>query len=417
MYHATHQFFLSRHALYILVWDINACSAERIDKDIMFWIYSIQAKFPGAVIQVVASKCEGVSAEEIEERWDNVLSAFEQHEKWRIEELEYRQNFVSMAHEGDAHILLNLQMRPRLLTQVIPVSSGENQGFEELRRKLSELVLETKLFPHMGADAYVPNNWAIVEDVVMQLQASEGRKYIPWDELYTIVVRTGEKFQISISEDELVAALEWLDDMGQVSNSNNEVVFLDPVWVVEVIKQLVDHSDASTKRIRKLFVQREARSMTERQFSAARQRLDSDVTNLRTKGHLSESLLAYVWDSLFHSSPASSAKTKSNSIKSWKEVVIDHLLRVLQQYDICYEISKQPKNRTWLVPCLLTQRFNPRTQWPPQGQQNDNDLSTHGTVQIGRRYSFQRFSPPGLMPRLLHKVCNSHNDSIFVQVR
>lgn len=376
----------------------------------MFWIYSIQAKFPGAVIQVVASKCEGVSEEEIEERWNKVLSAFEQHEQWRIEELEYRQNFVSTTDGRDDSILLNLRMRPRLLTNIIPISSRKNQGFDSLRKSLSSVVLETTLFPHMGADAYVPNNWAIVEDVVVQLQVTEGRKYIEWKDLHELVVRTGNKFQISIGEEELVAALEWLDDMGQVCNSNNQIVFLDPVWVVEVIKQLVDHSDASATRILKLFLEREAHHMTERQFARARQRLESDVHSLRSKGHLSESLLAYIWDSLFHSSQTVSAT------KASKEIVIDHLLRVLQQYDICYEISKQPKNRIWLVPCLLTEPFDLHTRWPPQVQQKDTDLFAHATVQIGRRYSFQRFSPPGLMPRLLHRVCNSQNHSVFVQV-
>ncbi|CBN78377.1 LRR-GTPase of the ROCO family, putative pseudogene (Partial), partial [Ectocarpus siliculosus] len=65
-YYGLHQTFLTRRALYLLVWDVSRCHGktdddldEVVSQDIMRWLYALDLRAPGSTVILVANKCDG----------------------------------------------------------------------------------------------------------------------------------------------------------------------------------------------------------------------------------------------------------------------------------------------------------------------------------------------------------------------
>jgi GTPase SAR1 family protein len=233
IYQATHQCFLTSRALYLLVWDVNLWSKSDLDKNVFFWVYSIQSRCPGATIQIVATMVEDLSEEEFQVRQDALFNRFEELEEWHMQDLESevdirrerlaatrrqrRSYSIGGDHSGygggrpsggrmggrmrgstdgardgmddDNNNLNNLdcdddeddpqldQMlllqnaRPRVQADIVPVSALRHEGFSRLRQRIADLSRNDELFPHVGAKVRIPRSWARVAQCVSQLKA------------------------------------------------------------------------------------------------------------------------------------------------------------------------------------------------------------------------------------------------------
>uniref|UniRef100_A0A7S3V0V6 Serine protease n=1 Tax=Aplanochytrium stocchinoi TaxID=215587 RepID=A0A7S3V0V6_9STRA len=264
------------------------------------------------------------------------------------------------------------------------------------------------------------------------------------------VQRRAQAHNIDVTVVDVSSAIDWMNDTGRiirnenssnisgpvtVTSSNSPVVncenvhddmsmiFLDPDWLVDLIKQLVDHNEKSEKTLLQRFlksknsnISRQLQRNPSRGLNFMQRdmggRIRNDVKRLRTRAVLTESLLPFLWPELFEN--IGNTSVSSND-------VVKHLLQVLQEFDICYEISSNPNEsrktkRSWLVPCLLTEKFDLKKHWymedegkQQQSQNTTAQLDGHRTVEIGRRYTFTRFSPPGLIGRLLNHVFMNTN--------
>ncbi|CAN0570976.1 unnamed protein product, partial [Ectocarpus sp. 12 AP-2014] len=65
-YFGMHQTFLTRRALYLLVWDVSRCHGEAsndldkvVSEDIMKWLYALHLRVPRSAVLLVANKCDG----------------------------------------------------------------------------------------------------------------------------------------------------------------------------------------------------------------------------------------------------------------------------------------------------------------------------------------------------------------------
>ncbi|CAN0200264.1 unnamed protein product, partial [Scytosiphon promiscuus] len=89
-YYGMHQTFLTRRALYLLVWDVQKCCGkggealdEVVREDIMRWLFVLHLRAPGCSVILVANKCDGsiedfaATAERVEERARELLKTWQ----------------------------------------------------------------------------------------------------------------------------------------------------------------------------------------------------------------------------------------------------------------------------------------------------------------------------------------------------
>ncbi|GBG32567.1 Leucine-rich repeat serine/threonine-protein kinase 2 [Hondaea fermentalgiana] len=522
VYYRTHQIFLSRRTLYLLVWDVSKHQQAQIDMEVCFWVYSVQARIPGAVILIIAAKTDLVTPEVLAQRKRELRERLNQHETWRKrdladmareEELEEcntdigdmsstmsvvsaktsstrlrrhmhvpvsadAQSVIGGASAGagagagagastagvvgvgldeeneadsgldDYHELrprILLRQRPRVLEEIIDVSSISGSGFDALRVKLMEVVRDPKLFPHVGSLACLPRAWTVVEDAIGKLQAErQSRPVCSWAELETAVAARSEELGLDLVESgDVVQCVQFLNDIGHiVHNRSVDMVVLNPNWIVNCIKRIVDQQSIEKRLMEKLALhntnqpsvaaRRVARmrlsaspgssglgggseilsrqsstgstrststgSTSKRPARARRRKVvdDSkifgDVNRLKDKGILSESLLKCLWPELF-------SKGRSRAQQKRDEAIYEGLVRILEQFDVCSELALSPTNeRQWIIPCLITKSIDIERRW------SKPDPRCEQAIQIGRSFVFPRFKPPGLMDKILTTV-------------
>lgn len=506
VYYRTHQIFLSRRTLYLLVWDVSKHTEAELDMTVCFWVYSVQARVPGAVIQIIASKADSVSPEILEQRKKELLARLNQHETWRkrdladmVREEELEESMNDMGdiastmsvvsaktsstrlrrqvygvpnvsfdaqsqgttafqpgvgpsqeevqdesgleeyHEMRPRILL--RQRPRVLDGIIDVSARSGAGFDKLRARLLQIVRDSNLFPHVGSLACIPQTWSVVEDAIQQLQRDRRmRPVCSWAELETAVAAGAEALGMEpVESADIGQCVDFLKDIGHiVVNRSVDMVVLDPNYIVDCIKRIVDHdvidqllrrTSSNSKQQKSVAARRVARMRMEgngasannglplsRQSSTGSSRsstssnsnirrlgrgrvsmgqdssMFSDVKKLKDKGILSEQLLKCLWHELF-------AKGRSKQQQSKDEAIFEGLLHILEQFDVCSPLALSSTNeRQWIIPCLITKLFDIKSRWPKL------DPKCETAIQIGRSFVFPRFKPPGLMEKILTRV-------------
>ncbi|CAK9004495.1 Plant intracellular Ras-group-related LRR protein 4 [Durusdinium trenchii] len=439
VYYHTHQLFLSRRSLYLLVWDINKHSIAEMDAEVCFWVYSVQARVPGAVIQIIASKTDQVPSVTVAERIALLQKRLQQHETWQMNDLraiihdEEREtrgggdigSAVSVVSsqsrrrrggpasivgdhgaaasllgggsvDGDAHGLnayhdirphVLLRQRPNVMPQVLEVSSVHNLGFETLRSRLHALTRDATLFPHMGSMAWIPRPWGVVEDVIAELRlARTSRPVCNWDELWVSVEARAQKCGVNVTKDDMEQCVHFLNDIGDVvHNRGTNILFLDSNWIVDCIKRIVDHKVVE-RMVGQVSVQVSPRG--KRNLQRQEGRISLQVKHLKDKGILSEALVKRLWPELFRNT------TSGRSVS-------DGLFHVLEQFDVCSPLAASPKDgRRWLIPCLIRHSFDMHKRWPRLSESCDD-------IQVGRSFVFPRFCPPGIMAKILTRIAKA----------
>ena len=233
VYRGTHQFFLSRHALYLLTWDTseprNRTEAGMEDQ-VFHFLYSIQARVPGATILLVLTKADAVhedpavAAELMQKYHAKLMRRFKKLEKKRIKEikatcekLEAEGRSASASADAEYNRLLSLcepQHRPKLLTQALIVSALTGLGIDALKTRMVQLASCGKIFPHSHPRVEIPPSYKVVADIVME-KRQEGLRWIEWPKLVQLVKHRAAEHVI-VTEHRIMAALQWMHDVGDV---------------------------------------------------------------------------------------------------------------------------------------------------------------------------------------------------------
>jgi small GTP-binding protein len=196
IYHATHQFFLTNRALFVVVWDArHGWEAGKLYE----WLDRIQAKAPESPVMIVAAH--------IDER-DADLPLEDLRKKYPQIEGHYK------------------------------VSNKERTGIEKLRVKLAKVAAD---LPLMGEDW--PASWLGAANAIREIQES----YISPKRLFELM----NKYDVEWESADVLA--NWLHELGDIlyfkeDEELNDMVILDPVWVTEAISNVLESKEVIEKQ-------------------------------------------------------------------------------------------------------------------------------------------------------------------------
>ena len=193
VYATTHEFFLSSHAIYILVWNIRL-GAEHAGID--FWLNSIRSHHPNAPCLIVGTHTDQVPVSNIEER--RLTRQFSQ------------------------------------IREFINVSSATGHNIDYLRSRILETAAS---LPYM--DQSVPTSFIKLEGELTKLAANAGKDLITdWDSVRAVGATC------TLHEDEeLARATQFLSDLGTVIHVQTpalmDLVILSPQFLADVMACVV----------------------------------------------------------------------------------------------------------------------------------------------------------------------------------
>jgi hypothetical protein len=202
IYHATHQFFLTDKALFVLVWNgrmgYTQCRVE-------YWLDMIKARAPGSPIVIVAT-----------------------HQDQRLVELPSLEEW---------------QTKYNIVGQYV-VSNKTGDGMDALKQSLAQAAAR---LPLMGRE--YPSNWvaaiATLQNRHMQYKKDpvQARNYLQIAELLGLL-----KHEYQMEEGEARVMLQWYHDLGGLmlyadDPELNDFAILNPWWVSRTINHVLDHAD------------------------------------------------------------------------------------------------------------------------------------------------------------------------------
>jgi small GTP-binding protein len=195
IYHATHQFYLTNHALFVLVWSARlGYEAGKLYK----WLETIQALAPDSPILVVAT-----------------------HSKERGADLP--KGDIENKYPGKVHFF--------------EVDNTNKQGIKELKEAIQKFAINLK---YMGIER--PLSWVNASEAIKTLR----RKYLPKKELFRIFKKNG----VVLENHETLAV--YLHELGDIlyypdEEELKDTIIIKPAWVSQHIARILD-SDEVSKR-------------------------------------------------------------------------------------------------------------------------------------------------------------------------
>jgi internalin A len=188
IYHATHQFFLTKRSLYLFVWE------ARKDEDIMmfdYWLNVIKLLSNSAPVIIVLNKCDerskAIEEKTLKEKFSNIKAFFK-------------------------------------------VSAKDGTGIEDLRNEIKKQIVA---LPHIGQE--LPKAWLTIRE---ELEGSE-KDFIFKDEYITICNKHGLK------EEQALYLSDYYHDLGVFLHFRDNavldnIVFLKPEWATNAVYRIID---------------------------------------------------------------------------------------------------------------------------------------------------------------------------------
>ncbi|XP_019614119.1 PREDICTED: malignant fibrous histiocytoma-amplified sequence 1 homolog [Branchiostoma belcheri] len=277
VYHLTHQFFLTPDAFYLLLVNLQTyrCSEERYTEAVGFWLDTLNARVPGAVVSIVGSKKDLCRPEEVETKTKDVQARIKlQSEMWEKEQRQIRTIDIGQ-HQIRGKILLKPGLRIIGDTLDLCVSVKPKSRFLELlswqRRswvKFNDFLLETAnnddLFPTLKR--ILPRTWVEFEQLAIVQRQSFNEASEQTNETYfTVKLSPKEEIQqptqhwltmtdckrmgqlAGLSPERLEPVLSYLQQVGTILRYTDipelkDFVFHDPPALIELFKDLFHHN-------------------------------------------------------------------------------------------------------------------------------------------------------------------------------
>ncbi|KAH9492683.1 hypothetical protein Btru_024553 [Bulinus truncatus] len=190
LYYNTHQFFLSKRAVYLLLWSTRQGFEHA---GLEFWLSSIASHAPKTPIFIVGTHCDQVPKADIPSA--------------------------------------DLQQRYPQIAGFHFVSSLEGIGIAELEEELLKVTLEQK---NMGEK--VPKVWLNMEKKILAFRVNKNT--LPWSIIKDIGMEIGIYDEKDIRE-----AIQFLHELGTVQYFDNDFlrdqVVINPQWIVNVMSCVV----------------------------------------------------------------------------------------------------------------------------------------------------------------------------------
>jgi len=200
IYHSTHQFFLTKRSLYLLVWDALAEDEYgRID----YWLKTIQSLAGDSPIIIVVNKC------------DSDLGRLH-----RLDDIDYKERFSQ-------------------IIDIFYVSCKDNIGIRTLQKRIKEVAVNLPLMK----TSWLPS-WKHIRDTLEKL--SKRDNFIPYSEYLKICKR------FNVDVDEAKSLIKYLHDLGIVLYYHDDpilknLVILSSEWGTDAVYKVLDEQEKHLK--------------------------------------------------------------------------------------------------------------------------------------------------------------------------
>eukprot|EP00058_Branchiostoma_floridae_P028537 XP_002614028.1 hypothetical protein BRAFLDRAFT_67388 [Branchiostoma floridae] len=362
-YHLTHQFFLTQDSLHLLTVDLQTycCTEQDYKNAVGFWLDTLNARVPGAMVTIVCSKSEG--SVDIEKKTHDIEVKFkEQQDTWK-RNLERQLKIIERAENQEDlkqqfEDIQQLMTRPLQFKGLCCVSSAGPTGLETLTAHVLELAKNTQLFQtHKGI---LPQTWVDFEQRLRNLRDNEAKWLMPAD--------YQQQAQLAgLPTDKLEPVLSYLQQVGTILRYTDipelrDFVFHDPPALIEIFKGLFHHNTSD------LF------STLDIYFTPLD--LDKFKSDLDDRGLILKKVMKHLLP----------PDTPSNIVTS-----------LMQHYDLCFEIDEcktkasDEETRQYMIPWYLHKTMQEKWQhnWPQHVPEEQLQLMCN----------IKGFCPRGLFPR------------------
>ncbi|XP_019627981.1 PREDICTED: malignant fibrous histiocytoma-amplified sequence 1 homolog isoform X2 [Branchiostoma belcheri] len=282
VYHLTHQFFLTPDAFYLLVVNLQTyrCTEHDYMKAVGFWLDTLNAHVPGAVVSLIGSKkdlCPSADVErkthDIQKRVKQQEVLWERHLKQQIETLELVRQLQKPGSSKSVEDLTQhltrvnnlLSKRLRIIEDVHSVSVKQKaailaiftiSSYIKLKDFLLKTARNTTLFPTLRR--ILPKTWVDFKRL-LQNQASNTDADETYAEMSSLEkVKQPRKYWLKVtdcerlgqlaglSSDRLEPVLSYLKQVGTILRYTDipelkAFIFHDPPRLIDIFKDLFHH--------------------------------------------------------------------------------------------------------------------------------------------------------------------------------
>ncbi|MEM7534418.1 MAG: COR domain-containing protein [Chloroflexota bacterium] len=206
IYHATHQFFLTKRSLYVLVTESRK---EDRHEDFYYWLNIIQLLGDRSPVLIVLNKCD----EPIKE----------------LPISEYKERFETIVHPYPQRISCQPTFRHTI---------------EELKAEIGRIITNKELLPHLGTP--LPKVWVAIREVLESVH-SEGKDFISRQEYLAICGHYG------MNEENADFLSDYLHDIGVIiyfrrALDLHDLVVLNPEWITDGVYKVLDNEQVKTQK-------------------------------------------------------------------------------------------------------------------------------------------------------------------------
>lgn len=201
IYHATHQFFLTKRSVYLLVWD--ALAEEEYGR-LDYWLKTIQSFAADSPIILVVNKCDKNTG-----RYN------------KIDVTDYQEKYPQ-------------------IKDVFYVSCKDNIGIQELKECIKDTSISLPLMKTLWLDS-----WLAVRNELEGLAKTEN--HISYNEYIDICKKNGVD-----NEEEALSLIKYLHDLGIVLYYHDDIllkhlVILSSEWGTDAVYKIVDEQERQLK--------------------------------------------------------------------------------------------------------------------------------------------------------------------------
>ncbi|XP_019614111.1 PREDICTED: malignant fibrous histiocytoma-amplified sequence 1 homolog [Branchiostoma belcheri] len=285
VYHLTHQFFLTPAAFYLLLVNLQtySCSEERYTEAVGFWLDTLNARVPGAVVTIVGSKKDLCQTGEVKTKTKDVQARIrKQKERWEKEQrqigevttnIQIQSRLKSVEDIGQHHLRtlkpglrivgdaleLCVSVKPKSLFHL----SWSPRSWERFRDFLLETANDKKLFPTLTR--ILPKTWLDFEQLVRRQASTETGSSVvtsPRKDHVTQDVEMSTRHWLTMTDcarlgqlvglslERLQSALSYLQQVGTILRYTDipelkDYVFHDPPALIELFKNLFHHDTSA----------------------------------------------------------------------------------------------------------------------------------------------------------------------------
>ncbi|CAI5438648.1 unnamed protein product [Caenorhabditis angaria] len=225
-YYATHQYFLSKRSLSLIIWKIT--DGEEAFTQLDNWLINIQARAPNSTVILVGTHLDQVAHSKLP-------STF-------IEEIETKVRNRYMISDADKSGL------PRIV-DVLLINSTNRQDIKTLLNTIYRVSWEVRIGKERALEQQIPSSYIALLKITKEIGQEfrkEGVPSVMTIESYKerVKKRMSSKFGRPFRDDiEFYAACTFLHDCGEIVRFEDatlrDLIFVEPLWLLEFLTAIV----------------------------------------------------------------------------------------------------------------------------------------------------------------------------------